>query len=250
MPAQTFLDISVFQSTPSAWRETVGKSIMEVMELFQSTPSAWRETNPVAGFLQGFEISIHSLRMEGDIPRWELDTISRKFQSTPSAWRETLFFMFFLLENNISIHSLRMEGDLLAHSYIPRRQKFQSTPSAWRETTYLTTSSPSSLFQSTPSAWRETTDWMQGLPSILFQSTPSAWRETIGVEKFNREHKYFNPLPPHGGRRLVILLKISLISYFNPLPPHGGRLSDKYVSLDQFSFQSTPSAWRETYSTG
>ena len=68
---------------------------------------------------------------------------------------------------------------------------------------------------------------------------------------------------------LVILLKISLISYFNPLPPHGGRLISVYtgfpgsgISIHSLrmegdpiadntfnvleTFQSTPSAWRET----
>ena len=33
---------------------------------------------------------------------------------------------------------------------------------------------------------------------------------------------------------------------FNPLPPHGGRLSRLNRRLSLFSFQSTPSAWRET----
>ena len=39
---------------------------------------------------------------------------------------------------------------------------------------------------------------------------------------------------------------IKEVKYFNPLPPHGGRL---YYGTDgqlYFTFQSTPSAWRET----
>ncbi len=80
---------------------------------------------------------------------------------------------------------------------------------------------------------------------------------------------YFNPLPPHGGR-LVILHKHSRrTGHFNPLPPHGGRprLGLGYRCVDAISihslrmegdaassgapsarrsFQSTPSAWRET----
>ena len=56
-------------------------------------------------------ISIHSLRMEGDLTPLSVSLTSMLFQSTPSAWRETgdwgveegLVF--------ISIHSLRMEGD-------------------------------------------------------------------------------------------------------------------------------------------
>ena len=34
----------LFQSTPSAWRETYDRDQLEDMDRFQSTPSAWRET--------------------------------------------------------------------------------------------------------------------------------------------------------------------------------------------------------------
>ena len=36
--------------------------------------------------------------------------------------------------------------------------------------------------------------------------------------------------------------------HFNPLPPHGGRLDLSGDSLSEGTFQSTPSAWRETLS--
>ena len=81
---------------------------------FQSTPSAWRETYLHEDYDADHEISIHSLRMEGD---WNLkdSTIgTRTFQSTPSAWRET------------ELSGTRQ-----------RPATFQSTPSAWRETVTL-----------------------------------------------------------------------------------------------------------------
>ena len=78
----------------------------------------------------------------------------------------------------------------------------------------------------------------------------------------------FNPLPPHGGRRACSIpdcrtAYISIHSlrmegdrrfytlsrpefYFNPLPPHGGRLDIETYSSVDITFQSTPSAWRET----
>ena len=56
----------LFQSTPSAWRETFYGFAVRNGFVFQSTPSAWRET--VQGCL------CHA---------------DRSFQSTPSAWRET-----------------------------------------------------------------------------------------------------------------------------------------------------------------
>ena len=59
------------------------------------------------------DISIHSLRMEGDKKFNEQFPADKIFQSTPSAWRET---------SRVSEHSAATE-------------RFQSTPSAWRETT-------------------------------------------------------------------------------------------------------------------
>ena len=56
-------------------------------------------------------ISIHSLRMEGDI----------------SLYMEVINLI-------ISIHSLRMEGDNNTHIIVHLRHGFQSTPSVWRET--------------------------------------------------------------------------------------------------------------------
>ena len=103
-------------------------------QAFQSTPSAWRETVFLAEFDSISFISIHSLRMEGDTrPRSGLRW-TKSFQSTPSAWRETSFPLsslsmcinfnplpphggrHFVLHSvacafRISIHSLRMEGD-------------------------------------------------------------------------------------------------------------------------------------------
>ena len=56
----------------------------------------------------------------------------------------------------------------------------------------------------------------------------------------------FNPLPPHGGRHSLCSGR-SPMDHFNPLPPHGGRHCQRYFVGTLRSFQSTPSAWRETY---
>ena len=55
-----------FQSTPSAWRETVQLLHLDMSVIFQSTPSAWRETHAIVRVDAPNYISIHSLRMEGD----------------------------------------------------------------------------------------------------------------------------------------------------------------------------------------
>ena len=78
-------------------------------------------------------ISIHSLRMEGDLRVSEITDITGVFQSTPSVWRET--------------HCLHK-------ACMP--QIFQSTPSVWRETMFSGSCTQSATFQSTPSVWRET----------------------------------------------------------------------------------------------
>ena len=104
---------------------------------------------------------------------------------------------------------------------------------------------------------------------VIFQSTPSAWRETSPYIHQCPQSVYFNPLPPHGGRRsfstsfscaCVISIhslrmegdwakrfRLYLTNYFNPLPPHGGRPLISQRIFPKRVFQSTPSAWRETY---
>ena len=124
----------IFQSTPSAWRETApSASNKNLTGKFQSTPSAWRETirlnqddfttcisihslrmegDPVSsGKTIRQSISIHSLRMEGDEMSTVSEYVGEVFQSTPSAWRETIFSKASFAKSAISIHSLRMEGD-------------------------------------------------------------------------------------------------------------------------------------------
>ena len=126
-------------------------------------------------------ISIHSLRVEGDLSRRRFAADTSQFQSTPSVWRETT-------------HPKAHHTELL---------RFQSTPSVWRETAFsFTVETVGALFQSTPSVWRETEDDISAYESVvdfnplppcggrhikgdpkykdfLFQSTPSVWRETI-----------------------------------------------------------------------
>ena len=84
-------------------------------------------------------------------------------------------------------------------------------------------------FQSTPSAWRETISSYSPNTGTIFQSTPSAWRETQMPPSRCSPYLYFNPLPPHGGRRGHRRLPL-VLRYFNPLPPHGGRLTSTHRS--------------------
>ena|GEM_PF-366740 len=235
-----------FQSTPSVWRETISSCLVSVCKSFQSTPSVWRETQGSDRDSKLGCISIHSLRMEGDLfmSRREYKTIN--FNPLPPYGGRLLAQLGDLLGVYISIHSLRMEGDwqrqLISSEGIP----FQSTPSVWRETLAVVAVPEDSSFQSTPSVWRETRagmrrvvlssisihslrmegDWQRQLISsegIPFQSTPSVWRETIGA------------VPTGSGA-----------THFNPLPPYGGRPAFEWFRHWENLFQSTPSVWRET----
>ena len=195
-----------FQSTPSVWRETAIAMQSAMDNAFQSTPSVWRETYRGVNLAAIKDISIHSLRVEGDAghrPNHKHDTIS--------------------------IHSLRVEGDPEMQSMcrisryfnplppcggrrVDRRvfqhcRAFQSTPSVWRETTSCQSRRmPAEIisihslrvegditcdifaisqtkFQSTPSVWRETFCLPVAAVATIFQSTPSVWRETRGIQQ-------------------------------------------------------------------
>ena len=79
--------------------------------LFQSTPSAWRETEIVPTLRLSKYISIHSLRMEGDVSfllRFQSMCISIHSLRMEGDYKIVLNGTYGI---SISIHSLRMEGD-------------------------------------------------------------------------------------------------------------------------------------------
>ena len=100
-------------------------------------------------------ISIHTLRMEGDLASAVYHVFPVGFQSTPSAWRVTW----------------------LTLTRPKCRSWFQSTPSAWRVTGDFPLP-PAGLVISTPSAWRVTQILAALTPASCVISTPSAWRVT------------------------------------------------------------------------
>ena len=78
--------------------------------------------------LPGCAISIHSLRMEGDMATSYVPSGTSLFQSTPSAWRETEIVPTLRLSKYISIHSLRMEGDNQILNHILTDKYFNPLP--------------------------------------------------------------------------------------------------------------------------
>ena len=172
--------------------------------IFQSTPSAWRETALTLHVQRGVAISIHSLRMEGDLACGLTADIKCDFNPLPP------------------------HGGKLPVSFCQKSTpEFQSTPSAWRETgAYKQFNVLLWTFQSTPSAWRETLEnsFLKLLRIYFNPLPPHGGRLTYPFSSI-LNHLNFNPLPPHGGRQRV-KENIPVIDHFNPLPPHGGRHID------------------------
>ena len=80
-------------------------------------------------------ISIHSLRMEGDMRSSICGGTRKNFNPLPPHGGSPKVIAFYFGTQTISIHSLRMEGDSRKTLTIMYFVSFQSTPSAWRETT-------------------------------------------------------------------------------------------------------------------
>ena len=82
-----------------------------ILSLFQSTPSAWRETKHHTAS-KTERNHFNPLPPHGGRPSKNPSIQSTTtFQSTPSAWRETINSLLLNFHSIISIHSLRMEGD-------------------------------------------------------------------------------------------------------------------------------------------
>ena len=146
-------------------------------------------------------ISIHSLRMEGDMRSSICGGTRKNFNPLPPHGGRPTVIAFYFGTQTISIHSLRMEGDSRKTLTIMYFVSFQSPPSAWRETT------PRTYFRKRP---------------LHFNPLPPHGGRHTHLPLSPMRMMYFNPLPPHGGRPLWSITFPSAI-HFNPLPPHGGR---------------------------
>ena len=95
---------------------------------FQSTPSAWRETIYLVENHKFRIISIHSLRMEGDFHFHFVLPPNFYFNPLPPHGGRRLSFVTNPFSLTISIHSLRMEGDPLIQSLIQGITDFNPLP--------------------------------------------------------------------------------------------------------------------------
>ena len=129
-------------------------------------------------------ISIHSLRMEGDIIITVAYLQEIIFQSTPSAWRETRLCCLKTGYSYISIHSLRMEGDSIGSILIESFFHFNPLPPHGGRLTEQHTVMKHRHFNPLPPHGGRQQKLFKLYFTGVFQSTPSAWRETMpGLQK-------------------------------------------------------------------
>ena len=193
-----------FLSTPSARRATPKLVLCGGAEgYFYPRPPRGGRQSAAIELPDGFEISIHALREEGDPPSSSTSCIWTLFLSTPSARRATQAAWRISDRCKISIHALREEGDGgQSHRHQQREHRFLSTPSARRATTKRPCSS----------AW----------PWYFYPRPPRGGRRRTSSSAWATP--YFYPRPPRGGRPSGIR-QPQAGQHFYPRPPRGGRLS-------------------------
>ena len=102
------------------------------------------------------DISIHSLRMEGDILEVPESMFLENFNPLPPHGGRLYRSSHHRINRCISIHSLRMEGDMIVHCTRKHTIHFNPLPPHGGRQFDFSVGSRIALFQSTPSAWRET----------------------------------------------------------------------------------------------
>ena len=212
---------------------------------FLSTPSGWRATLRTFTERRGQLISIHALRVEGDLRQRIVPAIDA-----------------------ISIHALRVEGDALPHAarklilpyFYPRppgggrpctsfisstSESFLSTPSGWRATFALLLHSKSAeisihaLRVEGDYRMRHLSAWSyisihalrvegDAMISSLISSPPYFYPRPPGGGRPNgqilpRGRHDFYPRPPGGGRLVADFQRVRIVCDFYPRPPGGGR---------------------------
>ena len=123
-------------------------------------------------------ISIHALRVEGDIQ-----------------------VVVCVAVDLISIHALRVEGDHPRARTGSRIRHFYPRPPGGGRRCAIITLAYGAEFLSTPSGWRATKKDTTFDIASKFLSTPSGWRATWDAGRLQQGKNHFYPRPPGGGRQ-------------------------------------------------
>ena len=217
-------------------------------------------------------ISIHALRVEGDITNVAGNRRAEEFLSTPSGWRATCRRHKLVRPCDISIHALRVEGDLICTGTFPRTvisihalrvEGDAEMPAAepfWHGISIHAlrvegdSSCKISAVVSSISihALRVEGDSASSAPIAMpaaFLSTPSGWRATIEAVKVPARCRFLST--PSGWRATSPRRwRLWRCENFYPRPPGGGRHKAKAARNGDVRFLSTPSGWRATGKNG
>ena len=148
-----------FLSTPSGWRATHHQGFFSssTFNFYPRPPGGGRRASDAEG-AKTAAISIHALRVEGDLGRT---------------------CHVFVAQSMISIHALRVEGDSIGASCIAKSPRFLSTPSGWRATEdHKVVEAGERNFYPRPPGGGRLRGFCRRLFGLAFLSTPSGWRAT------------------------------------------------------------------------
>ena len=223
--------------------------------------------------LKEYYISIHALRVEGDViyififvfvPSISIHAL--RVEGDPHNMYAIACTHF------ISIHALRVEGDHPSAKSISKKFYFYPRPPGGGRPFQLSTGLPQKHFYprppgggrrapffalcsicrflSTPSGWRATRTHKITEHHTVFLSTPSGWRATHSIYQDMLKLRYFYPRPPGGGRQVDALTD----EFASAISIHALRVEGDCAAEDvDFAyggFLSTPSGWRATAGIG
>ena len=173
--------------------------------------------------LPSFLISIHALRVEGDIGI--VDAIPVLIISIHALRVEGDRFLLCHAQRlyEISIHALRVEGDVFLFALVLFILRFLSTPSGWR---------------ATANAYPYLSYFNISIHALRVESDRRSAR-------FPNRSGHFYPRPPGGGRPVQTLIVTRSLNFY-PRPPGGGRRTTLNSDTAAQRFLSTPSGWRAT----
>ena len=150
---------------------------------------------------------------------------------------------------SISIHSLRMEGDLMEAPLFIDSQHFNPLPPHGGRRPRPRCSPPWTVYFNPLPPHGGRREWLSFLEMLADISIHSLRMEGDPVEiRPEDQRKHFNPLPPHGGRQI----HRSPLHWQYRISIHSLRMEGDIRKIKDSlwipTFQSTPSAWRETLS--
>ena len=168
-------------------------------------------------------ISIHALRVEGDIA-----------------------VLVLIVTKGISIHALRVEGDGFPAKLVhPLRYFYPRPPGGGRRDKKRRKGGARYFYPRPPGGGRRLKSAPYCFGRCIFLSTPSGWRATLSVT-----HRAFAcTISIHALRvegDCSCIRGITAVGNFYPRPPGGGRQSSPRRFTLSFPFLSTPSGWRAT----